>query len=191
MSDISFALEAKSNQLNAVDLGGEMVITIRDVKVQKTDQPVWIYFHGDNNRPWKPSKGILRILATGWGKDSSQWIGKSAKIFCNPSVTWAGKEVGGIQVSAMSDIPSHGIKTILRSARTKTEPYKVDYLDMRRPVYPAEQFEQAFGAMVAAMESGKMTLQQVIAHCQKTGDLTPEQLKRLEEKEPKEEEKAP
>ena len=68
MSDIGFALEAKSDQLNYDDIADtEVVITISEVQVRKSDQPVWIFFHGCNNRPWKPSKGMLRILATAWG----------------------------------------------------------------------------------------------------------------------------
>jgi hypothetical protein len=34
--------------------------------------------------------------------------------------------------------------------------------------------------MVKAMAEGKMTLQQIVAQCQKTGQLTPEQLAQLE-----------
>ena len=91
--DVSFALEAKSDQLNAVDImGSPLIIRIRDVKVvQAPQQPVWVYFDGDNNRPWKPSKGMLRLLSFGWGNDSSQWIGKYAQIFFEKSVTFGGK----------------------------------------------------------------------------------------------------
>ena len=185
--DISATLQAKSDQLNALDLGGDMMITVTDVRVVNTDQPVIISFQGDNGKPWKPSLGMRRILAECWGKESSNWIGKSAVIYCDPTVKWAGKEAGGIRIRALSDINPNGHKTIIRESRQKTVPYKVEYLDMRRPTYPPEQFEQAFSAMADAMNSGKMTLQQVVAHCQKTGDLTPEQLARLEQAAPKEE----
>lgn len=185
MADVTMAMQAKSDQLNAVDIMGvEPVITIRDVQVRSGDQPVSIFFHGDNNRPWKPSKGMVRILAAGWGTESQNWIGKSVQIYMEPSVRYAGQEVGGIRIRAMSDIDQRGIKATLTISKQKREPYPVRFLSMERPQYPTEKFESGFDAMAKAMEEGKMTLQQVIARCQKTGDLTEEQLKRLSDAAP-------
>ena len=187
MSDVSIAMQAKSDQLNATDIMGvEPVITIRDVKVNPNAQAqkVWVYYHGDNNRPWKPSVGMVRILAAGWGTESQNWIGKSVQIYCEPSVTYGGKEVGGIRIRAMSDIDKRGIKATLTISRTKREPYPVKFLDMQRPQYPSDKFDATFDAMVQAMQDGKMTLQQIIARCQKTGDLTEEQMKRLSDAAP-------
>lgn len=185
MADISLAMQAKSDQLNAVDIMGvEPVITIRDVQVKSGDQPVLVFYHGDNNRPWKPSKGMIRILAAGWGTESQNWIGKSVQIYCEPSVTYGGKEVGGVRVRAMSDIDKRGIKATLAISKQKREPYPVKCLDMQRPQYPSDKFESAFDAMVKTMQDGKMTLQQIIARCQKTGDLTESQMKRLSDAAP-------
>ena len=185
MADISLAAQAKSNQLNAVDIMGcEPVITIREVNVRQGDQPVAVFYHGDNNRPWYPSKGMIRILMAGWGKESDNWVGKSVQIFMEPSVTFGGKAVGGIRVRAMSDIPQRGINATLTINRTKREPYPVQYLDMKRPEYPEDKFNAGFDAMAAAMESKQMTLQQVIGRCQQTGDLTESQLQRLTEAAP-------
>lgn len=185
MADVTMAMQAKSDQLNAVDIMGvEPVITIRDVHVRSGEQPVSIFFHGDNNRPWKPSKGMVRILAAGWGTESQNWIGKSVQIYMEPSVRYAGQEVGGIRIRAMSDIDKRGIKATLTISKQKREPYPVKFLSMERPAYPADKFDAGFDAMAKAMEDGKMTLQQVIARCQKTGDLTEEQLKRLSDAAP-------
>lgn len=185
MADISLAAQAKSNQLNAVDIMGcEPVITIREVNVRQGDQPVAVFYHGDNNRPWYPSKGMIRILMAGWGKESDNWVGKSVQIFMEPSVTFGGKAVGGIRVRAMSDIPQRGINATLTISRTKREPYPVQYLDMKRPEYPEDKFNAGFDAMASAMENKQMTLQQVIARCQQTGDLTESQLQRLTEAAP-------
>lgn len=180
MADISTAMQAKSDQLNSVDIiGCEPVITVERVVVKQGDQPVSIFYHGCNNRPFKPSKGMLRIIAAAWGVESDSWIGKSMQIFCEPSVMYAGKEVGGIRIRAMSDIQKQGIKTTLTIARNKREPYTIKYLDMSRPAYPDDKFNSAFESMSNAMQAGKMTLEQVVAQCQKTGDLSPEQLKKL------------
>lgn len=179
--DIGFALEAKSDQLNAVDImGAEPIIRVRDVKVKKGDQPVSVYFDGDNNRPWKPSKGMLRILAGAWGRDSSAWIGKHAQLYFEPSVKYAGQEVGGIRISAMSDIATAGLQFALTINRSKREPFHVKHLEITVPPYPDDKFKKALPAMAEKMASGDMTLQQVIARCQKTGTLSAEQLEQLE-----------
>ena len=182
MADVSSALEAKSDQLNALDIvGAEPVIRIREVKVNAgQQQPVWVYFDGDKGRPWKPCKGMLRVLAGAWGRDSAGWVGKSARIYYDPSVKYAGAEVGGIRIRAVSDIDERGLAFSLRINQKKTEPYHVPLLVVSATEYPADRFEKALPAMGEKMRVGEMTLQQVIAQCQKTGTLTAEQLARLE-----------
>lgn len=185
MSDVSFALEAKSDQLNAVDImGAEPVIKIRSVDVKKGDQPVSIYFDGDNNRPWKPCKGMLRILAGAWGRDSSVWVGRYVKLFFEPTVKYAGKEVGGIRIRALSDIDERGVVFALTLNRSQREPYHVTLLKVETKAYPEDKFKSGLAAMTEAMTEGKMTLQQVIAQCQKTGQLSADQLKQLEDAAP-------
>lgn len=182
MADIGATLEAKSDQLNALDImGAEPVIRIRQVEVKKSaEQPVWIYFDGDNNRPWKPSKGMRRIMAAAWGRDSDNWIGKHAQIYCEPTVKYGGKEVGGVRIRALSDIPESGLMCALTISRTVREPYHVKCLKVDEREYPADKFDAAFETMKQAMAEGKMTLPQLIARCQKTGRLSAEQLARLE-----------
>ena len=181
MSDIGFALEAKSDQLNYDDIADtEVVITISEVRVRKSDQPVWVYFDGCNNRPWKPSKGMIRILATAWGRDSSQWVGKSVKLYGDKAVKWAGKEIGGIRIRALSHINTSGISAMLTVARGKRNEFRVGYLNMERPKYPDDKFNQVLPAMVEKIIEGEMSIEQVVARCQQTGDLTKEQLKALE-----------
>jgi len=182
MTDVGFALEAKSDQLNAVDImGAEPVIRIREVKVKQGDQPVSVYFDGDHGRPWKPSKGMLRILAGAWGRDSSAWVGKYVQVYFEPSVKYAGKEVGGIRIRALSDIDQRGLSFALRINQKQTEPYHVPLLQVQSNEYPADKFAKALPVMAEKMKNGEMTLQQVIAQCQKTGQLSSEQLKQLEE----------
>jgi hypothetical protein len=184
MADVSQAMQAKSDQLNAVDIMGcEPIITIRDVVVRQGDQPVSIYFNGDNNRPWKPSKGMIRILAAAWGNESANWIGKSAQLYMDSSVIYAGKEVGGIRVRALSDINTNGMAFMLTLNRQKRVPYPVGYLSMELPTYPEDKFNAGFETMVSWMNEGK-SLEQIVAQCQRTGQLTEEQYKRLQEAAP-------
>lgn len=188
MTDVSFAMEAKSDQLNAMDLAGDRIIQIRNVSVSdkpQQPQPVSIYFEGDNNKPWKPSKGMIRVIARAWGTDSKNWIGHLAAIYNDPDVLWAGEKVGGIRIKALSGIDKGGMKVPLALNKQKRIVLSIAYLEpLGRPQYPAEQFEKAFSVMVSKMESGEMSLQAIFSQLQKTGDLTAEQIKRLEQAAP-------
>ena len=183
MANVSFACAAKSDQLNAVDIMGiEPVIRIREVRVAQGEQPVWVFFQGDNNRPWKPSKGMLRIMMAAWGPESDDWVGERVKLYFEPTVTWAGEQVGGIRIRALSSIKEDGMLVALTLNRKKRVALRVELLpEDTLPPYPQEKFLSALPAMQKAMEDGKMTLQQVIAQCQKTGNLSETQIARLEQ----------
>lgn len=189
MADVTKALEAKSDQLNAVDImAAHRVIKIRKVVVKDGDQPISVFFDGDNDKPWKPCKGMSRILAAAWGQDSDNWIGKHAEIYFAPEVLWAGKAVGGVRIKALSDIKPEGLDLTLAISKQSRKAIKVPLLAIDVNPYPADQFDKAFPTMVKKMTSGEMNLQVVIAKCQETGALTPDQLKRLEDAAPEDEE---
>lgn len=190
--DISFAVEAKSDQLNAVDImGAEPILTIRDFKINKTpDQPVWLYFNGDNGRPWKPSKGMLRILGAAWGRRASAWVGKSVQVYFEPDVTYAGKKVGGIRIRALSDIERQ-MDFSEALSRGKRRTVTVVQLTFEAQPYPQEEFDNRLASMIKAMthgidERGPLSLQQVIAMAERGGKLklTPEQIEALEKAAP-------
>ncbi|MEV8149919.1 hypothetical protein AB0O52_17460 [Arthrobacter sp. NPDC080073] len=103
--DISKALVAKSDQLNASDLtGAPIVATIAAVRRGDAVKPVIIDLVGMDGRPWKPSKGMLRVIAHAWGTESDTWIGRLVKLANNPEVIYAGVKMGGVEVIAMSHI---------------------------------------------------------------------------------------
>lgn len=103
--DVTKAIQAKSDQLNADDLiGGPITIKVTDVNVQTGDQPIAVSYAGDNGRPWKPCKTAARCLAAIWGANAAQWVGMSCTIYNDPTVTWAGAAVGGIRVSHMEGL---------------------------------------------------------------------------------------
>ncbi len=104
--DISSALVAKSDQLNAADLTGNPVVaTIKSVRPGDAAKPVIVDLEGMDGRPWKPSKGMLRVLAHAWGTEADQWVGRLVKLENNPDVIYAGAKVGGVEVIALSHIP--------------------------------------------------------------------------------------
>lgn len=131
--DISKTILAKSDQLNAVDLPSQnLVVTIEGVKVsQKSEQPVQILLSGMPGRPYKPCLSMRRVLAKVWGTDSKQWIGRSLALYCDNSVTWAGKEVGGIRISSLSNIDMPVSVPIAKSQRVRelytVEPLNIDW----------------------------------------------------------------
>lgn len=103
--DISKALVAKSDQLNASDLtGAPIVATIKGTRKGDSTKPVIVDLVGMDGRPWKPSKGMLRVLAHAWGTESDVWAGRSVKLVNNPEVVYAGEPVGGVEVVAMSHL---------------------------------------------------------------------------------------
>lgn len=125
--NISKTIEAKSDQLNADDLvGGPKTITITDVTVIDSEvQPVSIHCKGDNGKPYKPSKGMRRVLIQLWGDDSDNFIGKRLKLYRDDSVKFGGSEVGGIRISHASGItqPTRVLETV---ARGKRKPITID-----------------------------------------------------------------
>lgn len=127
--DISKALLAKSDQLNAADLSGNPIVaTIKDAR-QPGGQgtPVFVDLTGMDGRPWKPSKGMLRVLATAWGTETDAWIGRLVKLINNPEVIYSGKAVGGVEVVAMSHI-ERAFTVPKRISQSKTTQHHVDVL---------------------------------------------------------------
>lgn len=98
-------LQAKSDQMNAVDFVKPMIFRVARVEYNpKQEQPIKLHLEGYDGRPYKPCKSMLRGLAQVWGMDETQWNNKLIELYCDPSVKWAGKEAGGIRISAVSGI---------------------------------------------------------------------------------------
>lgn len=126
--DLSKAIEAKSDQLNAVDIAVPEVVTITEVRPGDKDQPVWIVTAEHPGRPWKPSKTALRMLVKAWQTtDGTQYVGRRVELFNDPTVTWAGEAVGGIRVSAVSHIEKP-VKLSLPVSRGKRKSYTINPL---------------------------------------------------------------
>jgi hypothetical protein len=103
--DISHALAPKSDQLDAVDLLGSppQVFTITDVSEGNAEQPVNIRL-AEFPRVWRPSKGMLRVLAGCWGKETQAWVGRRVELYCDPDVMFGPDRVGGVRISRLSHI---------------------------------------------------------------------------------------
>jgi len=126
MDDMLKVITPKSDQKNADDfLTGPMTIKITNVTVRpSTEQPVSVFFEGDDGKPWKPCKSMMRCLVHAWGPNSSKYVGRSLTLYCDPTVKWAGMAVGGIRVSHMSDIDAP-LTMALTATKGSRKPYTV------------------------------------------------------------------
>ena len=184
MLDVSSTILSKSDQLNASDLiGNEMILTVSGVHlVSSPDQPMVINYIDDDGRPYKPCKSMRRVLVGLWGKDASQWIGRSVGVYNEPSVKWAGKEEGGVRIKSMSHIEKNKSVTTSESKHKKTT-YLISVLQVEqkhREVWPDDKFNAVFEKMKLSIETGKADAPKIIAHLQKTADVTDAQKAKLE-----------
>jgi hypothetical protein len=130
MNDVSQTVIPKSDQMNADDLiSGPVQITVSEVRAMGGDQPLNIHYANDNGRPYKPCKSMRRAMIHLWGSDADQWIGRSMVLFCDPTVKWAGKEIGGIRISHMSHIEKD-MTLPLTVTRGKRAPFKIKVLQV-------------------------------------------------------------
>jgi hypothetical protein len=160
MEDLSKTIEPKSDQINADDLiSGPMTIIVRKVTAQASseDQPVSIFFENDHNKPFKPSKSMRRVLVAVWGRDGTQYVGKSMTLFREPTVKFGGLEVGGIRISHMSHIEKP-MTMALTATRGSRKPYTVKPLVVDVSGPELDQLEIKENALSAA-RNGKDALQ--------------------------------
>ena len=107
ITDLTPACAPKSDQINADDLiGGPITVTVVRV-VDGPDpigQPIEIVLA--ECKPYRPSKGMRRVLLAAWGKDPRQWPTPARMtLYRDPSVRFGSETVGGIRVSHLSGIP--------------------------------------------------------------------------------------
>lgn len=128
----SFA-EAKSDQINATDiLGIEKHIKIREVRFfpEKIEQPLEIFYHGENVKCWRVSKGMARVLIKFWGDETDNWINREVILFCDETVTFGKEKTGGIRIKALSNIDN---ATAIRVpyARMRYKDYLIEKIESK------------------------------------------------------------
>ena len=126
MNDMRATIIAKSDQLNSDDLigGRALTITVTRVEITMAEQPVSIYFEGDDGKPYKPGKSMRRVLVNVWGPDANAYVGRSMTLYRDDHVKFGGLEVGGIRISHMSHM--NGEMTMaLTATRAVRKPFTV------------------------------------------------------------------
>lgn len=153
MMDMSSVIAPKSDQQNADDfVSGPRTIRITGVDIRAGEQPISVHFEGDNGKPWKPCKTTARLMVAAWGPDASQYKGRSLTLYRDPSVKWAGMEVGGIRISHMSHIDADMIyaATVTKGKRApiRVKPLKAEVV----PVKQAATISDAFDVLTFAAD---------------------------------------
>ena len=182
INDLSDTIEAKSDQLNADDLAGSTkTIKVTGV-VRYSDKGIpafHIDYEGGAGRPFKPCKSVRRVIMFAWGKDGAQWIGRSMTLYCDPTVIYAGKEVGGIRVSHMSDIEKR-ISIKLTEKRGSKKEVFIDILEpTEKPQLPDTTFKKWLEPAKAKILSNEKTNEQIITQMEVKATLTDSQKQQI------------
>ena len=174
-------VKIKSDRLNYEDfIMGPKEFTISRLakKVDQGTPRLLIFFEGFESTPYWPSKGMIKCLSNpeGWGESPfSEWIGRRITLFGEPTVVYAGKEMGGIQISHISHIKS-AFTTKITLRRGLRIDFTIEPLaELQQSMYPADQFDGNLAAWRAAIAAKKMTAEQVIQRAEAKGKLTNEQ----------------
>ena len=137
MADIRAAIQPRSDQLNYEDfLSGPAVLTIErteDYRDEKGQPRVAIHMVEYPGRPFKASKTNVKLLAIAWGEDDTDWPGRRVQLSADPTVTYGGKVVGGICVTAVSHLPQR-FTAKLSVARGKKKDFPVEILPDMPPI---------------------------------------------------------
>ncbi|MEL6233311.1 MAG: hypothetical protein AAFR46_02770 [Pseudomonadota bacterium] len=140
----------KSDQLNADDLiGGPRTITVRQVGGNQSspEQPVNVYFDGDDGKPFRPCKSMRRVMVQIWGPDAKAYAGRSMTLYRDPKVSFGGAQVGGIRISHMSHI-DRDVTMALTASKAKRQPYVVKPLVVSEPPQPQQDQAAADPALL-------------------------------------------
>lgn len=169
-TDFSDTVQAKSDQMNAIDfIAGPQTYKIKSaIKTNDPQQPISIMMEGQK-QPYKPSLGYRRILVAIFGIDGKAWPGQSLTLDLDESVIYAGKEVGGICIKAMTGMPASK-RFKLSTSRTKFKFVTIEPLTVA--MYDQSMFDEKFPAVSGAVQNKQMTNAEAIAQLEKTAPLT-------------------
>lgn len=154
MSDMLATIVPKSDQLNADDLlGGPRTIKITRVEISPgIEQPVSLFFDGDDGKPYKACKSMRRVLVQVWGADAKAYAGRRMTIYCDPGVVFGGQKVGGIRISHMSHIDSP-VTMALTATRANRKPYTVRPLVEEAPAERKQTVSGWLDALAIELEA--------------------------------------
>jgi hypothetical protein len=126
--DLTKSIEPNSSQVNADDLiASARTVTITNVEAGSAEQPVFIHLQEIQDRTWRPSKSMRRVLVAAWGPDASRYVGRRVTLVRNPEIMFGREKVGGIEIAAMSHLDKP-LTVALTAARGKRKNFTVQPL---------------------------------------------------------------
>ena len=145
VSNLRSTIVPKADQLNADQLlNAELPITVSSVTLSASpDQPLSIHYDGENGRPFKPCKTMRKALIALWGEDGNAWIGRTMVLYCDPKVKWAGEEVGGIRIKALSHIDCDKILSLTETRGKKAKVKIMKFTPENNAAYISAPFDKA------------------------------------------------
>ena len=162
--DITAALAPTSDQLDAVELVVPRTFTIDSgsrlgMREGKTVAEIRLV---DFPRVWRPSKGMLDVLAKCWGVDGSAWVGRRVTLYNDPDVTYGKEKPGGVRISHLSHIDGPRDVTIRGRGQGKVQLWHVEPLVGAPASSPAVP---DMGALLAAFDAAGVAKEQRLAYC--------------------------
>lgn len=138
--DISQVIAPDSDEMVAADLIGSppKVFTIADVTEATRDgkRVANVRLEGFP-RPWRPGKGMSRVMADNWGVETQRWIGRRVELYGDPDVYFGKEKTGGVRISRLSHIRAPKTTRINpRVGGGKNSSWKVDPLPDAAPTSP-------------------------------------------------------
>lgn len=137
--DITDALAPNSDQLDAIELVNPRTFTIDAGSGlgQREGKTVAEIRLVDFPRVWRPSKGMLDVLAACWGTDAKAWVGHRVTVYNDPDVMFGRDKVGGVRISHLSHIDAARSVKIRASGAGRTQMWKVQPLPDENPTTKA------------------------------------------------------
>jgi hypothetical protein len=175
--DLTKALAPKSDQLDFADLEGlaPQVFTITSVSENGSEladqQPVNIGL-AEFPRVWRPSKGMLRVLADNWGKDVTVWVGRQVELYGDPEVYFGKEKRGGTRISRLSHIPKRN-KTLINPRGGRGAYWIVDPLPTSAPASTSSPTADLLNQVRQAAEAAGVDLATVAAEWAESHDGQP------------------
>ena len=149
--DITDALAPTSDQLDAVELVNPRTFTIdTGSSLGKREGKIVAEIRlADFPRVWRPSKGMLDVLAACWGTDGKLWVGHRVTVYNDPEVMFGRDKVGGIRISHLSHIDKARSVTIRASGAGRKQLWHVEPLAEATPA-PTEPTAEMVAASTDA-----------------------------------------
>ena len=131
--DISPTIVPNSAQINADDLTtAPRTVTVTKVEAGTAEQPVFIHVDGFPDKTYRPGKSMRRVLVIAWGKEASDYVGRSMTLYNDPTIRFGRDVTGGIRISHLSHIEKE-LTIPLTVTRGKREPFIVKPLTTPKP----------------------------------------------------------